>query len=144
MKYVAHVANHDFSVDVINDTTISINGKIYRVDSRSIDGEQIYSFLINDHSYEIYVNRIDNGYDVLVAGERHEVIVEDEGTGLSNSANLFVPFFTTKKNGSGIGLILSRQIAEAHGGSITLENRKDRPGCCARLRLPTVPLGSNR
>jgi nitrogen fixation/metabolism regulation signal transduction histidine kinase len=67
-----------------------------------------------------------------------EVFVEDEGTGLSNSANLFVPFFTTKKNGSGIGLILSRQIAEAHGGSITLENRKDRSGCCARLRLPLV------
>jgi biotin carboxyl carrier protein len=80
MKYVAHVADHDFSVDVINDTTISINGKFYRVDSRSIDGEQIYSFLMNDHSYEIFVNRIDNGYDVLVSGERHEVIVEDEYT----------------------------------------------------------------
>jgi two-component system nitrogen regulation sensor histidine kinase NtrY len=65
-----------------------------------------------------------------------EVLVEDEGAGLSNSANLFVPFFTTKKAGSGIGLVLSRQIAEAHGGSITLENRKDRQGCRARLRLP--------
>jgi len=65
-----------------------------------------------------------------------EVFVEDEGAGLSNPANLFVPFFTTKKNGSGIGLVLSRQIAEAHGGSITLENRKDRQGCRARLRLP--------
>jgi len=65
-----------------------------------------------------------------------EVLVDDEGVGLSNSANLFVPFFTTKKNGSGIGLVLCRQIAEAHGGSIALENRKDRPGCRARLRLP--------
>src|SRR5579859_4725923 len=65
-----------------------------------------------------------------------EVLVEDEGAGLSNSANLFVPFFTTKKNGSGIGLVLCRQIAEAHGGSISLENRKDRSGCRARLRLP--------
>ena len=65
-----------------------------------------------------------------------EVVVEDEGPGLSNSANLFVPFFTTKKNGSGIGLVLCRQIAEAHGGAIALENRKDRPGCRARLRLP--------
>ena len=65
-----------------------------------------------------------------------EVLVEDDGTGLTNSANLFVPFFTTKKTGSGIGLVLSRQIAEAHGGSITLENRKDRKGCRARLRLP--------
>jgi signal transduction histidine kinase len=68
-----------------------------------------------------------------------EVRVEDEGAGFANSANLFVPFFTTKKTGSGIGLVLSRQIAEAHGGSITLENRKDRSGCCARLRLPLKP-----
>jgi nitrogen fixation/metabolism regulation signal transduction histidine kinase len=65
-----------------------------------------------------------------------EVLVEDDGAGLSNPANLFVPFFTTKKTGSGIGLVLSRQIAEAHGGSIMLENRTDRKGCRARLRLP--------
>ena len=65
-----------------------------------------------------------------------EIFVEDEGHGLSNTANLFVPFFTTKPGGSGIGLALSRQIAEAHGGGLTLENRKDRSGCVARLRLP--------
>ena len=65
-----------------------------------------------------------------------EVRVEDEGPGLSNTANLFVPFFTTKPGGSGIGLALSRQIAEAHGGSLTLENRKKGTGCVARLRLP--------
>jgi signal transduction histidine kinase len=65
-----------------------------------------------------------------------EVLVEDEGPGLSNTANLFVPFFTTKPGGSGIGLALSRQIAEGHGGSLTLENRRDKRGCEARLRLP--------
>ena len=80
MKYVARVADHEFSVDVLNDTTISINGKVYKIDARSIDNEQIYSFLMNDHSYEIFASRIDNGYDVLVSGERHEVIVEDEYT----------------------------------------------------------------
>jgi PAS domain S-box-containing protein len=62
--------------------------------------------------------------------------VLDEGSGLSNASNLFVPFFTTKPGGSGIGLVLSRQIAEAHGGALTLENRSDRPGCRAQLRLP--------
>ncbi|HTL45094.1 MAG TPA: ATP-binding protein [Vicinamibacterales bacterium] len=62
--------------------------------------------------------------------------VEDEGPGLSNTGNLFVPFFTTKPGGSGIGLVLSRQIAEAHGGSLMLENRDDRQGCRATLRLP--------
>src|SRR6185503_686098 len=65
-----------------------------------------------------------------------ELWVQDEGPGLSNTGNLFVPFFTTKPGGSGIGLVLSRQIAEAHGGSLLLENREDRPGCRARLRIP--------
>ena len=63
-----------------------------------------------------------------------ELWVEDEGPGLSNTGNLFVPFFTTKPGGSGIGLVLSRQIAEAHGGSLLLENRDDRQGCRASLR----------
>jgi two-component system nitrogen regulation sensor histidine kinase NtrY len=67
---------------------------------------------------------------------RLELQILDEGPGISNPTNLFVPFFTTKPGGSGIGLVLSRQIAEAHGGSLTLENRTDRRGCKARLRLP--------
>jgi nitrogen fixation/metabolism regulation signal transduction histidine kinase len=65
-----------------------------------------------------------------------QVCVKDEGPGLVNTANLFVPFFTTKATGSGIGLVLSRQIAEAHGGTLTLENRQDMTGCQARLSLP--------
>jgi len=65
-----------------------------------------------------------------------EVWISDEGPGLANTANLFVPFFTTKTGGSGIGLVLSRQIAEAHGGTLTLDNRQEVRGCEARLRLP--------
>jgi two-component system, NtrC family, nitrogen regulation sensor histidine kinase NtrY len=64
------------------------------------------------------------------------VRVLDEGLGLANTANLFVPFFTTKPGGSGIGLVLCRQIAEAHGGTLTLANREDRRGCVATLQLP--------
>ena len=61
--------------------------------------------------------------------------VEDDGPGLANPDNVFVPFFTTKVDGSGIGLVLSRQIAEAHDGTLELSNRKS-GGCSARLRLP--------
>ncbi|HEY8310954.1 MAG TPA: ATP-binding protein [Gemmatimonadaceae bacterium] len=66
-----------------------------------------------------------------------EISIRDDGFGLPETANLFVPFFTTKPGGSGIGLVLSRQIAEAHGGSLALI---DGQGCEARVRLPIAPL----
>lgn len=65
-----------------------------------------------------------------------EVWIRDEGLGLANTANLFVPFFTTKAKGSGIGLVLSRQIAEAHGGTLRLENRRGLRGCEALMSIP--------
>ncbi len=70
--------------------------------------------------------------------ETTQVLIEiaDEGPGLSGTENLFVPFFTTKPGGSGIGLVLAQQIVEAHGGELTLRNRRDRNGCIARVALP--------
>jgi two-component system, NtrC family, nitrogen regulation sensor histidine kinase NtrY len=71
--------------------------------------------------------------------------IEDSGPGLLNPSNTFVPFYTTKPAGSGIGLVLSRQIAEAHGGSIELVNRPDKRGCRATVILPRarpVPLAN--
>jgi two-component system, NtrC family, nitrogen regulation sensor histidine kinase NtrY len=62
--------------------------------------------------------------------------IRDNGPGLINPANLFVPFYTTKPEGSGIGLVLAQQIATAHKGSITLSNNPDAPGCTAEFRLP--------
>lgn len=75
----------------------------------------------------------------MVAESLLEIEVLDEGRGLSGTTNLFVPFFTTKPGGSGIGLVFSRQIAEAHGGVLSLENREAVPGCRAMLRLPLHP-----
>jgi nitrogen fixation/metabolism regulation signal transduction histidine kinase len=68
-------------------------------------------------------------------GKLH-LLVEDQGPGLSDTGNLFVPFYTTKPGGSGIGLVLSRQIAEGHGGTLELENRGDGTGARARMVLP--------
>jgi nitrogen fixation/metabolism regulation signal transduction histidine kinase len=69
--------------------------------------------------------------------QRISVYVDDEGPGLANTSNLFVPFFTTKPQGTGIGLVLGRQIAEAHGGTLTLEPRPSTRGARATLTLPT-------
>jgi len=65
--------------------------------------------------------------------------IEDDGPGLSNPSNVFTPFYTTKPHGSGVGLVLSRQIAEAHGGSIEISNRPDRRGCMVKVVLPRSP-----
>jgi len=103
------------------------------------DPDQIEQALIN-----LFRNAADaslpSGGEVRAGWRRDgamvEIWVSDDGPGLSGTANLFVPFFTTKPGGSGIGLVLSRQIAEGHGGALTLENRGEAPGCIARLRLP--------
>ena len=78
------------------------------------------------------------GVDINVSRTRESAQIEirDTGPGIANPDNLFVPFFTTKPGGSGIGLALSRQIIEAHGGTLTLENRTDRAGTIARVMLP--------
>ena len=70
------------------------------------------------------------------SGGQVRITIKDEGHGLSNPDNLFVPFYSTKPNGSGIGLVLSRQIIEAHGGYLSLTNRENHQGCCASIELP--------
>lgn len=76
-----------------------------------------------------------------VIGDTVMIIVEDDGHGVANPANLFVPFFTTKPTGSGIGLVLARQIAEAHGGALVVRNRKTGRGAEAVITLPATTTG---
>jgi nitrogen fixation/metabolism regulation signal transduction histidine kinase len=103
-----------------------------------------------DQLEQLLINLVRNAVDATLEGARGggvcitwtkapdalEVRVQDAGPGLADSANLFVPFFTTKPSGTGLGLVLCRQIAEAHGGTLALQNSKEAPGCVAVLRLP--------
>src|SRR5438270_6541894 len=118
-----------------------LNVKIIAGPKRKIhvDPAQIEQLLIN-----LVHNAVDAALETrgnVAVGWREkedsvEIFVQDEGPGILNTANLFVPFFTTKPEGSGIGLPLSRQIAEAHGGSLVLMNRRSGKGAEALLRLP--------
>ena len=108
-----------------------------------VDPVQIEQLLINllrnavDAATE--VSEREGGPEVLIGwslvGPEFALRIEDNGPGVTETSNLFVPFYTTKPQGSGIGLALAKQIASGHGGTLTLANRSEGPGCIAELRL---------
>lgn len=119
-----------------------------RVKVEVLDGPALTLEADGDQLEQLLINLVRNAADAAIEtgggvavrwredGANAVIEVLDEGLGLSNTANLFVPFFTTKPGGSGIGLVLCRQIAEAHGGTLELANREATRGCRATLVLP--------
>jgi signal transduction histidine kinase len=119
-----------------------------RIPVRLVEGPELSILADSDQLDQVLINLLTNAVEAAretgggvevswsAADGAVEVQVRDEGPGLPSPGNLFVPFFTTKPNGSGIGLVFCRQVAEAHGGGVTLRNRADRRGCMALLRLP--------
>lgn len=106
-----------------------------------IDAVQFEQVLINlvKNAIEAIKNTGEAGKVVIhgqVNGTVFTLSLVDDGTGVSNVGNLFVPFYTTKSKGSGIGLVLCRQIVEAHGGKVSLTNRVGLSGCIATIELP--------
>jgi two-component system, NtrC family, nitrogen regulation sensor histidine kinase NtrY len=102
-----------------------------------------------DQLEQMFINLLRNAVDATLANGTEEVrvfwrvddaalvvTIDDRGMGIANADNLFVPFYTTKPAGSGVGLALAQQIARAHGGEISLINREDGDGARARVRLP--------
>jgi nitrogen fixation/metabolism regulation signal transduction histidine kinase len=126
-----------------------------RLDVRVKDGPPVIVTADGDQLDQLLINLVRNAADAALenaggvqvgwcaTGGVVEVTVDDDGPGLPDPGNLFVPFFTTKAHGTGIGLVLSRQIAEAHGGAVVLQPRPDARGARARLRLPLGPLMPN-
>lgn len=130
-------------------------------------GPNVYISVDADQLEQALINLIKNAADAVLHAPQNtigpeavtvswavhskdlEIRIRDEGIGLTETENLFVPFYTTKHSGSGIGLLLSRQVVEAHQGALVLRNRVDRTGCEVEVKLPrcvveTPELGQSR
>jgi len=122
-----------------------------RIPVQVVEGPPMVVLADADQLEQALINLVRNAVDASIDGggrvrlfwarreDAVEIVVEDEGPGLADTDNLFVPFYTTKPGGSGIGLVLSRQIVEGHGGGLDLENRPEGPGARALLTLPVAP-----
>lgn len=126
-----------------------------RLPITTFPGPDVNILVDPDQLTQVFINLLRNAVDAMldratptrsddevsvcwrVQGRGLQLWIRDQGVGLPDTQNLFVPFYTTKNTGAGIGLILSRQIIESHNGYLTIQNRKDGPGCEVNIKLPS-------
>jgi two-component system nitrogen regulation sensor histidine kinase NtrY len=131
-------------------------GKVARLESRlsvAVDAADTLLLCDRDQLQQALINLVQNAADAALANDERPsavtieaevhpsqltLLIRDSGAGIANSGNLFVPFYTTKPGGSGIGLVLALQIVEAHGGTVRLRNRADMAGGEAEVCLPRL------
>ncbi len=131
----------------VADTVRRVAGLETRMDVLVNEAPDVTLHADRDQLEQLLINLVRNAVDAALEtegevsiswsanGESIEISVTDTGAGISGTANLFIPFFTTKPGGSGVGLTLARQIAEAHDGVLTLTNHLPQ-GTVARVRFP--------
>lgn len=157
---VAHVPRPDRRAVALDSLIAQIVTLESRLATNIVPGPSVQISVDPDQLEQALINLIKNAADsvLLVSGKQigpeavtvlwavHgkdiEIYIRDEGIGLTETENLFVPFYTTKQTGSGIGLLLSRQIIEAHQGTLTLRNRVERSGCEVIAKLPMCVISS--
>jgi nitrogen fixation/metabolism regulation signal transduction histidine kinase len=114
-----------------------------------LDSEELVIYADKDQFQQVLVNLLKNACESMQDNPQEEICVDwrkvsqlieinvrDQGTGISNIDNMFVPFYTTKPQGTGIGLSLSRQVMVNHGGDLIIKNRTDKKGVQATLMVP--------
>ncbi|MBX2859464.1 MAG: hypothetical protein KTR17_12450 [Cellvibrionaceae bacterium] len=154
-RHLSTLNQQNYSNACVNSVLESVLSLFIRKKVYIESNDTYYCNIDTQQMQQVFINLIKNGFEafdeasamesevriVLSKEEDYDrsylrVDIEDNGRGLANAKNLFVPFYSTKPSGSGIGLALSRQIVEMHRGTLTLANRYESRGCVATVRLP--------
>ena len=125
-------------VKLFPNSQIGLQGEPVSVQLDSAQIEQVMINLLKNAAEASEASETDSKIEVLWRQEGQELVVEvlDSGEGIQNPENIFTPYYTTKPTGSGIGLVFCQQVIEAHGGYLSVSNRKTMSGCEARFTLP--------
>ncbi len=78
MKYITTIDDRQFTVEIIDEKHVSVDGRLYEIDFESVSGQPVYSLIVNGRSHESYIYQGDDNWQVLIRGRLYPVSVEDE------------------------------------------------------------------